>query len=133
MRPVDVTKTKEQKLLSTAYNLIKVTQKPRYQIGDFVRISKYKHVFEKGHTPNWTTEIFKIRKIQLTNPVTYLLEDYKGDPVKGGFYELELGKSKSPTLFLVEKIVKRKGNKVYVKWLGFDTKHNSWINKNDVL
>ena len=47
----------------------------KYNIGDFVRISKYKHIFGKGYTPNWTTEIFKIKKVQNTKPITYLLQD----------------------------------------------------------
>jgi len=44
-------------------------------MGDSVRVSKYKTVFEKGYTLNWTTEVFKIVKVQRTNPVTYLLEE----------------------------------------------------------
>lgn len=83
--------------------------------------------------PNWTTEIFKIRKIQETNPITYLLKDFEGKPVQGGFYDAELMKSKSEDVFLVEKVLQTKGNKVFVKWLGFPTEHNSWINKNEIL
>ena len=103
-KPSEVNKQNENELLSTVYNHVKITHPAKFQIGDPVRISKSKHVFEKGYTPNWTTEIFKIRKIQLTNPVTYLLEDYQGQPIEGGFYEEELFKSKYSNIFLVEKI-----------------------------
>lgn len=132
MRPCDVTSNEEKHLLSTVYNHIKIIDRGRYKVGDFVRISKHKHVFEKGYTPNWTTEIFKIRKIQNTHPITYLLEDYKGNPIQGGFYELEISGVKYPDFYLVEKILKKQGDKVFVKWLGFPSNHNSWINKKDV-
>lgn len=105
----------------------------KLQIGDFVRISKYKGCFEKGFTPNWSTELFKIRKVQNTNPITYLLEDSRRRPILGAFYSQELQKTKHPDIYLVEKNIKRKGNKVYVKWLGLSNTENSWINKNNVL
>ncbi|XP_071579079.1 uncharacterized protein, partial [Temnothorax nylanderi] len=56
----------------------------KFKAGDSVRVSKYKTIFEKGYSPNWTTEVFKIVKVQHTNPVTYLLEDYRGKSVAGG-------------------------------------------------
>jgi len=52
-------------------------------VGDSVRVSKYKTLFEKDYTPNWTTEVFKIIKVQKNNPVTYLVEDSCGKPVTG--------------------------------------------------
>jgi len=132
-RPVDVNKKNANELLKTIYSHIKVLPPPKFKVGDSVRVSKFKHLFEKGYTPNWTTEIFKIRKIQITNPVTYLLEDYTGQPIAGGFYEYELQKSRHNNIFLVEKIIKTKKDKVFVKWLGFSQSHNSWINKTDLL
>ena len=58
------------------YNLYgdmkQLSSKPKFKIGDKVRISKYnRKVFDKGYTPNWTEEIFLINKIQSTNPITY--------------------------------------------------------------
>ena len=55
------------------------------------------------------------------------------NPVAGGFYEHELQRVTDPDVYVVEKVLRRKGDKVYVKWLGFDKSHNSWINKNNVL
>ena len=104
-------------------------KKPKFKVGDKVRISKFKHVFEKGYTPNWTTEIFTISQIKNTLPVTYLIKDYQNNPLSGCFYEEELTKVKYPDNYLVEKVLRKKGNKMYVKWLGFDNHHNSWIDK----
>ena len=134
MRPVDVTPAIAERLVDTVYNNeINVAGPARFKVGDMVRVSKYKTIFEKGYTPNWTTEVFKIVKVQRTNPATYLLEDYRGKPVEGAFYEQELHLAAHPEVFLVEKILRKKGDKVYVKWLGFDVSHNLWINKNDVI
>lgn len=107
--------------------------KSKLRVGDYVRISKYKNIFEKGYTPNYSTEIFRIKSIQITNPVTYILEDYQGNPIKGGFYAEEIRRTRLPNTYLVEKVLKTRGDKVYVKWLGFSSQHNSWINKNEIL
>lgn len=134
MKPNEVNITNEQHLLDTVYKKIEnVKRKPKFKIGDFVRLSKYKHIFEKGYTPNWTTEIFKIRTVQPTNPTTYLLRDLDGQDINGSVYSEELQLTEYPNLYLVEKIIRKKGNMVYVKWLGFDRKHNSWIKKANVL
>lgn len=133
MKPTEVNDSNEHLLLNSVYNNPKIVSKSKYKIGQRVRISKWKHVFDKGYTPNWTTEIFKIAKIQCTYPTTYKLEDYKGNSISGGFYEYELQLANEVNTYLVEKIIRRKKNKVYVKWLGFDTTHNSWIDKKDIL
>lgn len=133
MAPIQVNSSNEKALLQSAYNHLKIFRRQNFRVGDHVRISKYKHQFEKGYTPNWTTEIFKIRTIRITNPATYLLEDYEGNPIQGCFYKEELLPTKYPNTYLVEKILKTKGNKVLVKWLGFSDKHNSWIDKNHII
>lgn len=131
--PNKVNTSNEKKILHTRYNRLKIYDKPIFQVNNYVRISKYKHIFEKGYTPNWTTEIFKIYKIQNTNPSTYLLEDYQGNPIKGAFYKEELQKTRFPDTYLVEKVLRTRGNKVFVKWLGFSSQHNSWVDKSNVL
>lgn len=133
IKPCDVSRKMEQSLLKTRYNHIKIAGKGKFMVNDMVRISKAKHVFSKGYTPNWTTEIFKIKKVQITNPVTYLLEDLNGRPIGGAFYEYELQKTKYPDVFLVEKVIRRKGNKALVRWLGFDKSHDSWIDSTNIL
>ncbi|KYN30174.1 hypothetical protein ALC57_00370 [Trachymyrmex cornetzi] len=133
IRPADVTPAIGERLLDTVYSTIKIAGPAKFKVDDSVRVSKYKTVFEKGYTPNWTTEVFKIIKVQHTNPVTYLLEDYRGKSIAGAFYEHELHHTTHPDVYLVEKVLRRKGNWVYVKWLGFDGSHNSWIHKNNVI
>lgn len=137
MKPKDVGQSDEKRLLSTVYALHRQYRRPSsskiLKIGDFVRVSKYKHVFEKSYTPNWSTEIFRIVGIRrkLFDPVTYRLEDLSSTPIKGSFYSTELQKTKYPNIYLVEKVIRKKGDQVYVKWLGFDEK--SWVNKKDLL
>lgn len=133
MRPVDVTKKFEKHLLQTVYSHIKISYKGKYKVGDFVRISKHKHIFQKGYEPNWSTEIFIIDKVQLTNPVTYKLKDLHNNSIEGGFYEFELQKTTHSNVYLVEKILRKKGSQVYVKWLGFNNTHNSWVDKSNII
>ena len=111
----------------------KISKCKKIQVGDFVRISKHKGCFEKGYTPNWSTEIFKVTKIQHTSPTTYLLEDMRSRPILGAFYGHEVQKTLHPEIYLVEKVLQTKGNKVYVKWLGLSSSENSWIQKNNRL
>lgn len=133
-KPEDVTKEDENHILQL-YDNRKVMdkKKPKFSVGNFVRISKHREAFTKGYTPNWSTEIFKIAKIKLTNPTTYIIADGTDQEIRGGFYEQELQKVKHPDVYLVEKVLRRKGNKVYVKWLGLDKSQNSWISKNNVI
>lgn len=84
----------------------------KYKIGDKVRISKYKRVFEKGYTPNFTNEVFTDCKIVHSNPITYRLKDYRNQDLEGSFYEAELTKAKYDDVYLVEEILRRKGDSV---------------------
>lgn len=102
-----------------------------YKIGDKVRISKYKHVLEKGYLPGWSEEIFAIAQRFPTYPVTYGLVDQSGEDIKGKFYEQELQfVNKNDDVYTVEKVLKtRKRNgrvEYYVKWKGYPDKFNSW-------
>lgn len=132
MKPKDVTLNHEENLVKRLNKCNLRIKKPKFKVGDHVRISKLKPLFEKGYTPNWTPDIFTVIKVQKTKPITYLLQDYLNKPLEGGFYEYEMQKVKYPDTYLVEKIIKRRGNQVLVKWLGFDSKHNSWIDKSEL-
>lgn len=135
MKPTDVSEKNFKQLLksfnnhTTNVDLKKTIFKP----GDFVRLSKNRNLFSKGYHPNWTTEVFKVLKVKYTQPPTYLLVDQNGQEIQGAFYTEELQKTQHPDVYLVEKIVRKKGNMLYVKWLGLDKKFNSWINKKDVV
>ncbi|XP_053598646.1 uncharacterized protein LOC128668864 [Microplitis demolitor] len=109
MKPIDVTTAENEKqLFKKIYKPLQIHQplnkkESKFKVGDKVRINKYKHVFEKGYTPNWTTEIFTIKSVQNTNPTTYKLTDYQNQSIEGGFYNEELNKVRYPDVYLVEK------------------------------
>ena len=104
---------------------------PKCKVGDHVRISKYKNIFAKGYTPNWSEEGFVIKKVKNKVPWTYLINDLNGEKIIGTFYEKELQKTNQEE-FRIEKVIKRKGDKLYVKWKGYDNSFNSWIDKKDL-
>ena len=87
---------------------------PKFKVGDHVRISKYKNIFAKGYTPNWSEEVFVIKKVKNTVPWTYVINDLNGEEIIGKFYEKELQKTNQKE-FRIEKVIKRKGEKLYVK------------------
>ena len=97
---------------------------PKCKVGDHVRISKYKKNFAKGDMPNWSEELFIINKIKNTVPWAYV--------IIGTFYEKELQETNQKE-FRIEKVIKRKGDKLYVKWKGYDDSSNSWIDKKDLV
>lgn len=110
----------------------KYYRKTKFIVGDRIRISTKKGVFMKGYLPNWSTELFTITKINNTSPPTYQLRDYRNNIIAGCFYTEELQKTMFPNDYLIEKVIRTKGQKVFVKWLGFDNSHNEWINKKDI-
>ena len=72
MASIQVKSSNEKALLQSDYNHLKIFRRQNFLVCDHVSFSKYKHQFVKGYTPKWTTEIFKIRTIRITNPATYL-------------------------------------------------------------
>ena len=78
---------------SAEYNEDSSKENPKFKVGDHVRISKYKNIFAKGHTPNWSEEIFVVNKIKNTVLWTYVINDLNGKEIKGSFYEKEFRKT----------------------------------------
>ena len=105
---------------------------PKFKAGDRVRISKYKNIFAKGYMPNWSGEVFVIKKAKNTVPWTYVINDLNGEEIIGTFYEKELQKTNQEE-FRIEKVIRRKGDKLYVKWKDYDNSFNSWINKGNLV
>lgn len=106
--------------------------------GDIVRVSSVRNIFEKGSGPKWSIEVFKIIGKNLNkHPNVYYLEDLQGEKINGSFYAAELQKVKMPTVFRVEKVLKRRKrlgrNQQYVKWLGYPAKFNEWIDASQVV
>ena len=97
---------------------------PKFKVGNNVRSSKYKNIFAKAFRPNWSEEVFVVNKLQSTVPWTYLINDLNGEEIKGSFYEKELQKTNQEE-FRIEKVIKKKGDKLYVKWKGCNNSFNS--------
>ena len=105
--------------------------KPKFRVGDKVRIDKKKRKFEKSYTTNWTDEIFTITKVKNTKPPTYNIKDANGEEIIGSFYENELQRTHQK-VYRVEKVLRRRTTKggqkeAYVKWFGHSNNFNSWI------
>ena len=126
MKPVDVKSGNYNE-----YNVNSNYKDPEFKIGDQVRISKYKNIFTKGYTPNWSEEDFVIKKVKNTVPWTDVINGLNGEEIIRTFYEKELQKT-NPEEFKIEKIIKKKGNKLYVKWKGYNNSFNSWIDKKNL-
>ena len=113
MKPIDVTSD------SYAEQNEDFNEKdPQFKVGDHVRIPKYKNIFAKGYTQNQSEEVFIIIEIKYTVPYTsYVMSDLNGKPITGTFYEKELQK-RNQKEFRIVKVIKRKGDKLVVKWKG---------------
>ena len=105
---------------------------PKFKVSGHVRISKFKNIFAKGYTPSWSEEVFVIKKVKNTVPWTYVINDLNGEEIIGTFYEKELQKTNQQE-FRKEKVIKGKGDKLYVKWKGCNSSFNSWIDKKDLI
>ena len=123
MKPIDV---KDNTYINTDKEIN--NKDPKFKVGDRVRISKYKNIFAKGYMPNWSEEVFVIKKVKNTVPWADVISDLNGEEIIGTFYEKELQKTNQEE-FRIEKVIRRKGDKLYVKWKGYDNSFNSWIDK----
>ena len=100
MKPIDV---KDNTYINTSK---KINNKdPKFKVGDRVRISKYKNIFAKGYMPNWSEEVFVIKKVKNTVPRTYVINDINGQEIIGAFYEKELQKTNQEE-FRIEKVIR---------------------------
>ena len=127
MKPVDV---KDNTYLDFKKEIN--NKDPKFKIGDYVRTSKYKNIFAKGYMPNWSEEIFVIKKVRNTVPWTCIINDLNGEEIIGTFYEKEL-QGTNQQEFRIEKVIKKKGNKLYVKWKGYNNSFNSWVDKKNIV
>ena len=121
MKPIDITSNSY-----TEYNENSNKKDPNFTVGDHVRISKQNNIVAKGYTPNRSEEVFFACKIKNTVPWTYVISDLNGEEITGSSYEKGLQKT-SEEKFRIEKVLKRKDDKLYVKWKGYDNSFNSWI------
>ena len=121
MKPIDVKS-------STYIDFIKENNEkdPKFKIDNIVRILKYKNIFAKGCTPNWSKEVFVIKKVKTTVLWTYVIIELNSKEIVGSFYEKELQKT-SQEEFRIEKVIRIKGDKLYAKWKRYNNLFSSWI------
>ena len=135
MKPIDVNKTNEKYIKNNFYTYDITNKKPKFKIDDLVRISlKRRELFDKP-TGNvkWSEELFKIYEINKSNVITYQLKDMNDEIIEGIFYEKELQLTKNISdEYIIEKILKTNKNKIYVKWRGYNSSFNNWVDKNSV-
>ena len=127
MNPIDITSD-----FYAEYNEDSNKKDPKFKAGDHARISKHKNIFSKGYDPNCSEEVFVINKIKNTVPWTYAINDLNGEEITGSFYEKELQKT-SQKEFRIEKVLQKKGDKLYVKWKGYVHSFNIWLDKKDII
>ena len=101
MKPIDV---KDNTYINTNKEIN--YKYPKFKVGDYVRISKYKNIFAKAYMPNWSEEVFVVDKIRNTVPWTYVFNDLNGEEIIGTFYKNELQKTNQKE-FRIEKVIKR--------------------------
>ena len=127
MKPINVTWD-----FYAEYNEDSNEKDPKLKVGDHVRISKYKNIFAKGYTQNWSEEVFVISKIKNTFPWKYAISDVKGESIIRSLMKKNCKKLVKKK-FRIEKVLQIKGDKLYVKWKGCDNSFNSWINKKNLI
>ena len=105
MKPVDI------KLNTYVYfNKENNKKAPKFKVGDNVKISKYKNIFAKVYIPNWSENVFVIKKVKNTVLWGYVISDLTGEEIAETFYKKELQKNRKEPR--VEKVTKRKGDKL---------------------
>ena len=137
MKPSQVSKKDEMAIRQRLYPKHMTQSKGyKYKLNALVRISKARRTFKKGYLPSWTEEIFTIKSRKGRNRPLYEIQDFNGEPIKGTFYEEELQEVDNPTEYRIESVLqsKKKGKKTLylVKWKGYDSKFNSWIDEKDL-
>ena len=110
-------------------------KKPKFKIGDKVRLAVQKDRFEKAYIINWSDRVYTIKDVKKTLPPTYTVQDERGKQHKGTFYEQELQENKDDR-YRIEKVLKYKTEKGrrygLVKWIGYDDSYNSWEPVNEL-
>ena len=137
--PQDVTWQNEKQVWHTLYGKSlrqHASRRPTFRVGDRVRLSQARRPFKKGYLPQWTEEVFEVSRVLLDSigPITYKVKELDGTPIVGTFYRQELQKVHvdDDTVWRIEKVLKRRGDHLYVQWKGWPKKYNSWIHRRDL-
>ena len=134
MSPVQASLKINEKKIENIYNFEKTKKPGKFKIGDKVRLSLEKNVFEKSYEANWTEEIFIIYNIKYSNVPYYYLKDLNGEKMQGSFYSEELQKTnfKKDDLYIIKNVLKTSNDKAYVKWRNYSNDFNSWVNLDNI-
>ena len=143
LSPSQVTRQNEAKLWKMMYvDTAKLKRKRSFafEVDDHVRISHLKYPFQRDYQQKWTEEIFQItQRVRKYGHNLYMLQDLMNEPVDGHFYEIELQRiTKDPnnSSFRVEKVIRRRRyrgqEELFVKWMGWPAKFNSWVRAVDI-
>ena len=89
-------------------------------------------IFLQKAVRNWSEDVFVIKKVKNTIPWAFVISDLKGKEIVRTFYRKKLQMAKQKE-FRIEKVIKGKGEKLYVKWKVYDNSFNSWIDKKDII
>ena len=142
--PSEVNKDNESEVRLDQYLRRRKPKQPklqtyRFDIGDHVRISYRREHFDREYGQKWSGEIFRVHKRRMREGIAvYSLKDWYGEDIKGTFYDRQLQKVSvsGEDSFKIEKILKRRKRRgkseVYVKWLHWPKKFNSWIDASAV-
>ena len=99
LKPIDITSDSYAE-----YNKDSNEKDPKFKVGNHVKISKYKNIFAKGYTQNWSKEVFVVSRIKDKVPRTYVISDLNGEKIAGSSYEKELQKTNKKE-FRIEKVI----------------------------
>jgi transposase InsO family protein len=111
----------------------KVKGKPKFKIGDRVRVSRYKATFDKGYTPNWSEEEFLVHAVNIKfPPVVYTIRSLAGEIIEGSFYEQEMQAVDSrDEMYRIDKVLRTRGKgehkQALVRWRGYEREKPTWI------
>lgn len=138
LKPSNVREKDSVKLYDKMYPRQK-SKRPKFKVGDTVRISRLKDFMKKGYTKGWSEEIFTVDEIINRDVVSYKLKDSNGDDIKGSFLsqELQLIENDLKELYTIEKIIRTEGKgrnkKHLVKWKFWPEKFNSYVFHRDIV
>jgi hypothetical protein len=138
MAPNEVNASNESDVRDTLFPPETRAKPAKFKVGDSVRITRQKTIWQKGYEMGWSYEIFYISEIKQTNPKTYAIKGYNSEVIKGSFYEEELQLvDKSSDIYPIEKIIRQRINQgriqYLVKYIGYPDTYNSWVNQNDLF
>ena len=137
--PRDVNETNAREVWARLYGTsLKKNKKKKsaFRVGDKVRLNKTHRPFKKGYLPGWTEEVFVVTRVNRDgNVVTYKLSEWDDTAIKGTFYEQDLQKVSvsDDDLFRIETVVKRQKDRVLVRWKGWPSKYDSWVDKTELI